>query len=143
MVGIAHDPVFGPVISFGAGGTAVEIFADSQVALPPLNEYLSKDMIRGTRASKFLKKFRNLPEADIRKLVGVLQRISEIACELPEICELDINPLLVDERRRHRGRRPHRGRTAGRPVPGTTGTWRSIPILRNWRPPCSCPTAPT
>jgi acetyltransferase len=97
MIGIAHDPVFGPVISFGAGGTAVEIFADSQVALPPLNEYLSKDMIRGTRASKFLKKFRNLPEADIRKLVGVLQRISEIACELPEIRELDINPLLVDE----------------------------------------------
>ena len=97
MIGIAHDPVFGPVISFGAGGTAIEIFADSQVALPPLNEYLSKDLIRGTRASKFLKKFRNLPEADIRKLVDVLQRISEIACELPEIRELDINPLLVDE----------------------------------------------
>jgi acetyltransferase len=97
MIGIAHDPVFGPVISFGAGGTAVEIFADSQVALPPLNEYLSKDMIRGTRASKYLKKFRNLPEADISKLIDVLQRISEIACELPEIRELDINPLLVDE----------------------------------------------
>ncbi|MCB1772519.1 MAG: bifunctional acetate--CoA ligase family protein/GNAT family N-acetyltransferase, partial [Gammaproteobacteria bacterium] len=97
MIGIAHDPVFGPVISFGAGGTAVEIFADSQVALPPLNEYLSKDMIRGTRASKYLKKFRNLPEADIPQLIDVLQRISEIACELPEIRELDINPLLVDE----------------------------------------------
>jgi acetyltransferase len=97
MIGIAHDPVFGPIISFGAGGTAIEIFADTQVALPPLNEYLSKDLIRGTRTSKFLKKFRNLPEADISKLVDVLQRISEIACELPEIRELDINPLLVDE----------------------------------------------
>ena len=97
MIGIAHDPVFGPVISFGAGGTAIEIFADSQVALPPLNEYLSRDMIRGTRASKYLKKFRNLPEADISELIDVLQRISEIACELPEIQELDINPLLVDE----------------------------------------------
>ncbi|MCB1925443.1 MAG: bifunctional acetate--CoA ligase family protein/GNAT family N-acetyltransferase [Gammaproteobacteria bacterium] len=97
MIGIAHDPVFGPVISFGAGGTAVEIFADSQVALPPLNEYLSRELIRGTRASRFLKQFRHLPEADITKLTDVLQRISEIACELPEVQELDINPLLVDE----------------------------------------------
>ncbi len=97
MIGIAHDPVFGPVISFGAGGTAVEIFADSQVALPPLNEYLSQDLIRGTRAARFLKQFRNLPPADTSKLTDVLQRISEIACELPEIKELDINPLLVDE----------------------------------------------
>jgi acetyltransferase len=97
MIGIAHDPVFGPVISFGAGGTAVEIFADSHLALPPLNEYLSRELIRGTRAARFLKQFRNLPEADAAKLTDVLQRISEIACELPEIQELDINPLLVDE----------------------------------------------
>ena len=97
MVGITTDPVFGPVISFGAGGTAVEIFADSQVALPPLNEYLSREMIEATRASRFLKRFRNLPEADIEQLTDVLQRISEIACELPEVQELDINPLLVDE----------------------------------------------
>jgi len=97
MLGIAHDPVFGPVISFGAGGTAVEIFADNQVALPPLNEYLSRELIRGTRAARFLRQFRNLPEADIVQLTDVLQRISEIACELPEVHELDINPLLVDE----------------------------------------------
>lgn len=97
MIGIAHDPVFGPVISFGAGGTAVEIFADSQLALPPLNEYLSRELIRGTRAARFLRQFRNLPESDITALVDVLQRVSEIACELPEVCELDINPLLIDE----------------------------------------------
>ena len=97
MIGIAHDPVFGPVISFGAGGTAVEIFADSQVALPPLNEYLSRELIRGTRAARLLQQFRNLPPADIGQLIDVLQRTSEIACELPEIQELDINPLLVDE----------------------------------------------
>jgi len=97
MIGVAHDPVFGPVVSFGAGGTAVEIFADSRVALPPLNEYLSHDLIRGTRTARYLKQFRNLPEADIGQLTDVLQRISEIACELPEVQELDINPLLVDE----------------------------------------------
>ncbi|MFM1892566.1 MAG: hypothetical protein RLZ44_1643, partial [Pseudomonadota bacterium] len=97
MIGIATDPVFGPIISFGAGGTAVEIFADSNVALPPLNEYLSKDLIQGTRAARYLKSFRNLPEANQEQLIDTLQRISEIACELPEIRELDINPLLVDE----------------------------------------------
>ncbi len=97
MIGIATDPIFGPVISFGAGGTAVEIFADSNVALPPLNEYLSRELIKGTRTARFLKHFRNLPEADEEKLIDVLQRVSEIACELREVRELDINPLLVDE----------------------------------------------
>ena len=97
MIGIANDPVFGPVISFGAGGTAVEIFADSKVALPPLNEYLSHELINGTRAARYLGQFRDLPPANIDKLADVLQRISEIACELPEVQELDINPLLVDE----------------------------------------------
>ena len=97
IVGILRDPVFGPVVSFGTGGTAVEVFADSNVALPPLNEYLSRQLISGTRADRFLKAFRNLPAVDRDRLLGVLQRVSEIACELPEIRELDINPLLVDE----------------------------------------------
>lgn len=97
MIGIAHDPIFGPVISFGAGGTAVEIFADAQVALPPLNDYLSNELVSGTRAARYLQQFRNLPKVDPGILTGVLERISEIACELPEVLELDINPLLVDD----------------------------------------------
>ena len=55
MIGIVHDPVFGPVISFGTGGTAVEVFADNNVALPPLNDYLSQQLIQGTRADRFLR----------------------------------------------------------------------------------------
>ena len=97
MLGILQDPVFGPVICFGTGGNAAEIFADNQVALPPLNEYLSSRLIEGTRAAAYLQRFRNLPEADMASLVSVLQRISEITCELPEVHELTINPLLVDE----------------------------------------------
>ncbi|MBF0256124.1 MAG: acetate--CoA ligase family protein, partial [Gammaproteobacteria bacterium] len=97
MVGIVQDPVFGPVIKFGASGVAVELFDDAHVALPPLNEYLTKRLIEGTRMAQFLRKFRNFPEANLGPLVEVLQRISEMACELPEILELDINPLLVDE----------------------------------------------
>ncbi len=97
MVGITRDAVFGPVISFGAGGTAVEVFADNQVALPPLNEYLGRELIGATRMARFLDRFRNLPRADHEALLNVLQRVSEMACALPEILELDINPLLVDE----------------------------------------------
>jgi len=97
MIGIATDPIFGPVISFGAGGTAVEALADSSVALPPLNGHLSSELIRSTRAARVLQRFRNLPEADEEKLIDVLQRVSEIACELREVRQLDINPLLVDE----------------------------------------------
>jgi acetyltransferase len=97
MIGIVQDRVFGPVISFGTGGNAVDIFADCQVALPPLNEYLSNRLIEGTRAAAYLQHYRNLPRADLGKLTAVLQRVSEISCELPEVQELEINPLLVDE----------------------------------------------
>jgi acetyltransferase len=96
-IGVTQDDVFGPVISFGIGGTAVEIFADSNVALPPLNDYLSRSLIDGTRAARYLQQFRNMPAVNLQQLLDVLQRVSEISCELPEVLALDINPLLVDE----------------------------------------------
>ncbi len=97
MVGITRDPVFGPVVSFGAGGTAVEVFADSQVALPPLNDYLGRELIGATRMARYLDRFRDLPRVNHEALLDVLQRVSEMACALPEITELDINPLLADD----------------------------------------------
>jgi acetyltransferase len=97
MVGISRDPVFGPVVSFGAGGTTMDINADTEVALPPLNVYLCKELIHRTRAERALKRIRQLPEADLKGVIDVLMRVSEMACELPEIEELVINPILVDE----------------------------------------------
>jgi acetyltransferase len=97
IVGLSNDEVFGPVISFGMGGTAVEIFGDTRVALPPLNEYLSNRLIRSTHAWKMLGTFRDLPPANLPPLLMVLQHVSEIACELPEIEEMDINPVMLDE----------------------------------------------
>lgn len=97
MVGIVSDPVFGPVVTFGAGGTAVEVLADRAVALPPLNLHLVKNLIAGTRVSRMLKAFRNLPPADIAALETLLLRVSEMVCELPWIREMDINPLIIDE----------------------------------------------
>ena len=97
MLGVIRDPVFGPVISFGAGGTAVEIHRDRAVELPPLNAYLAQRLIKRTRISKLLGPFRNLPAVDFEALERALLRISEMVCELPEIREMDINPLIADE----------------------------------------------
>ena len=97
MVGALHDPVFGPVISFGSGGVSVEVLQDRAVALPPLNETIIRNMIGRTRAAKLLCGFRHMPPVDVAALERVLLRISEMVCELPEIRELDINPLIVDE----------------------------------------------
>ena len=97
MIGIIRDPVFGPVISFGGGGTAVEIMGDSAISLPPLNQRLALDLVGRTKVSKLLGEFRNMPAADTDKLVDVLLAVSGMACELPWIQEMDINPLIVDE----------------------------------------------
>jgi acetyltransferase len=97
MVGVINDPVFGPVITFGAGGTMVEVMGDRSVTLPPLNTFLVKDLIKGTRISKLLGAFRHMPPADMDALESVLLRVSEMVCELPMLMEMDINPLIVDE----------------------------------------------
>jgi acetyltransferase len=98
MVGILNDPVFGPVVSFGAGGTWVEVLQDAAIALPPLNERLARNLIGRTKISKSLGEFRNMPAANTEALLDVLLRVSNMACELPWIQEMDINPLILDER---------------------------------------------
>ena len=97
MVGVVHDPIFGPAITFGTGGTAVEVHADRAVALPPLNGMLIEELIRGTRASRLLGTFRQMPAVKRDALEMVLLRVSEMVCELPAIREMDVNPLLADE----------------------------------------------
>ncbi|MBW9268159.1 MAG: bifunctional acetate--CoA ligase family protein/GNAT family N-acetyltransferase [Candidatus Thiodiazotropha sp. (ex. Lucinisca nassula)] len=97
LIGIVRDPVFGPVISFGSGGTTVEVMGDSAIALPPLNRRLASDLIDRTKASKMLNQFRHMPAANREALVDVLLRVSSMACELPWIQEMDINPLILDD----------------------------------------------
>ncbi len=97
MIGVTSDPVFGPVITFGAGGTTVEIMGDRAVALPPLNNFLVKELIRGTRIAGMLGAFRNMAPASMSALEDVLLRVSEMVCELPLLKEMDINPLILDE----------------------------------------------
>ncbi|MDR2220420.1 MAG: bifunctional acetate--CoA ligase family protein/GNAT family N-acetyltransferase [Methylobacillus sp.] len=97
MLGVTTDPVFGPVITFGAGGIAVEIMKDRAVALPPLNSFLARELISETRVSKLLGAFRHMPAVNMDALESLLLRVSEMTCELPWLKEMDINPLIVDE----------------------------------------------
>lgn len=97
LVGVIRDPVFGPAIIFGSGGTAIEVHRDRAVALPPLDAFLVQDLIRSTRVSKLLGKFRHLPPVNFAALEELLLRVSEMVCELPWLAELDINPLIADE----------------------------------------------
>ncbi len=97
MVGVTRDPVFGPVIGFGAGGTIAEILRDSAVALPPLNRLLARRLIGKTRVSQLLDRFRHMPAVKREAVEEVLLRVSEMVCELPHIQELEINPLFADE----------------------------------------------
>ncbi len=97
LIGVTRDPVFGPVIAFGLGGTAVEVLRDRAIALPPLNSVLAERLVRRTRAARMLEQFRDAPAVDPKRIEQVLLRVSEMVCELPEIAALDINPLLAGE----------------------------------------------
>ena len=98
IVGAAVDPIFGPVILFGHGGVAVEVIGDRAVALPPLNLVLAKDLVSRTRIARLFDGYRDLPPADRQALYLTLTKVSQLIADLPEVIELDINPLLVDER---------------------------------------------
>jgi acetyltransferase len=96
IVGASVDSIFGPVILFGQGGTAVEVMADRAVALPPLNVPLAKALVSRTRVSRLLAGWRDTPAVDEAALHGVLVAVSQLLAEIPEIAELDINPLIVN-----------------------------------------------
>ncbi|CAA9307318.1 MAG: Protein lysine acetyltransferase Pat [uncultured Microvirga sp.] len=97
IAGLADDPTFGPVVVFGRGGTAVEVINDKALALPPLDLTLARDLIARTRVSRILKAYRDVPMADEPAVALVLVKLAQMAADIPEIRELDINPLLADE----------------------------------------------
>jgi acetyltransferase len=96
IVGASVDPLFGPVVLFGQGGTAVEVIADRAIALPPLNRVLARELVSRTRVSRLLAGFRDHPPARIEAVCDVLIALSQMLADLPELAELDINPLCAD-----------------------------------------------
>jgi acetyltransferase len=94
-VGVFRNKLFGPVIAFGSGGTRVELTGDTTLEFPPLNGFLARSMIGRTRVAATLGAFRGMPAIDEEALVRVLVRVSEMVSELPQLAEMDINPLIV------------------------------------------------
>ncbi|MBE0549074.1 MAG: bifunctional acetate--CoA ligase family protein/GNAT family N-acetyltransferase [Rubrivivax sp.] len=96
-VGLTTDDPFGPVITFGAGGTMIELINDRAMELPPLNQFLARRLIERSRAAGMLGEWRGAPPADVQALEHLLLRVSEMVCALPQLREMDINPVIVDE----------------------------------------------
>ncbi|WP_404299260.1 GNAT family N-acetyltransferase [Alicycliphilus denitrificans] len=96
-IGLVSDDPFGPVITFGAGGTMIELINDRAMELPPLNQFLARSLINRSRVAETLGEWRGASAVDMLALEQVLLRVSEMVCALPQLREMDINPLIVDE----------------------------------------------
>jgi acetyltransferase len=96
MIKVVDDEQFGPVILFGHGGKYAEQIQDTAVALPPLNLHLAREVMSRTRVYKLLKGSLDMPPADLERIALSLVQVSQMICDLAEIAELEINPLLVD-----------------------------------------------
>jgi acetyltransferase len=96
LIGSVKDPTFGPVIVFGMGGTAAEIWRDRTIGLPPLNRALARHLVQGAQVYKLLRGFRNLPPAPVEQLEEVLCRFAYLLMDCPDIREVDINPFAMN-----------------------------------------------
>ncbi|HUG62805.1 MAG TPA: GNAT family N-acetyltransferase, partial [Methylomirabilota bacterium] len=99
IAGVADDPVFGPFIVFGRGGTAVEVIDDKALVLPPLDVNLALDLIGRTRVSRQLAGYRDRPPVDRERLATLLVKLSLLVADEPRIREIDLNPIIADAER--------------------------------------------
>jgi acetyltransferase len=97
ILGLNDDSLFGPVVLFGQGGTAVELTADKALALPPLNMALALETMALTRVWRLLQGYRDRPAAKLDEIALTLIKLAQLATDVAEVVELDINPLLADE----------------------------------------------
>lgn len=98
IAGLADDPTFGPIVAFGRGGTAVEVINDKSLALPPLDMTLAHTLMARTRVYRLLQGYRDVPPADMDAVALTLVKIAQLSADVPEIRELDLNPLIADEK---------------------------------------------
>lgn len=95
LIGVSQEPVFGPLVVFGAGGTSTELMSDHTARLTPLTDADAREMIRGVKVSRLLDGFRGQPPADRDALAEILQRVSRLADDVPELAGLDLNPVMA------------------------------------------------
>jgi acetyltransferase len=97
LIGSKKDPIFGPVIVFGMGGVAVDVFKDTNIGIPPLNMSLAQKLIDGTKISTLLKGHRGTAAVDVAAIQFLLYKFAYLVMDFPEIKEMDLNPFAVDE----------------------------------------------
>ena len=95
MVGVTHDPLFGPLIAFGLGGIHVETLGDVQFRVAPLTDRDATEMVRSIKGYRLLTGYRGQPAVDLHAIEDVLLRISHLVETIPEISELDLNPIFA------------------------------------------------
>jgi acyl-CoA synthetase (NDP forming)/RimJ/RimL family protein N-acetyltransferase len=95
LIGVIQEPVFGPLVVFGLGGVASEVLGDHVARLSPLTDADAEDMIGGVRAAALLTGHRGSQAVDTAGLADVLLRVSRLADDLPEVAELDLNPVIA------------------------------------------------
>lgn len=95
LVGMTHDPLFGPLVAFGLGGIHVEILGDVCFRVTPLTDHDASEMVRAIRGYRLFQGYRGHPAADVAALEDLLLRVSRLVEEVPEISELDLNPVFA------------------------------------------------
>jgi acetyltransferase len=98
ILGAKTDSLFGPIVLFGMGGVGVELFKDFAIGIPPLNQTLARRIMEETKVYQLLKGYRNMPPANLKLLEETMVRFSQMLVDFPQIKEVDINPLLLDEK---------------------------------------------
>jgi acyl-CoA synthetase (NDP forming) len=95
LAGAVQDPVFGPLVAFGPGGVLAELIGEAQFRLAPLTDLDAEELVRTGKAGRLVAGFRGTPAADEAALVDLLVRLSLLVRDLPEVAELDLNPVLA------------------------------------------------
>jgi acyl-CoA synthetase (NDP forming) len=95
LVGAIQDPVFGPLVAFGPGGVYAELMGSTRLALAPLGDVDAEELVASGKASRLVAGWRGAPPADRAALTELLQRVGALAAELPEVAELDLNPVIA------------------------------------------------
>jgi len=95
LVGVVSDPTFGPLIAFGLGGVLAEVVGDVAFRVHPLTDVDADKLIASVKASRLLHGYRGSPPADIPALRDLLLRVSQLVEDVPELVEMDVNPVMV------------------------------------------------
>ena len=93
LSGVVHDPVFGPLVAFGPGGVLAELIGQAQIRIAPLTDADATELVLGGKAGRLVRGFRG-PGCDASALIDLVQRLSRLADDLPEVAELDLNPVI-------------------------------------------------